>query len=111
MPSIPQWVLIVLAIVFAVMAANCSDRMARELRETGEARYENPYVIPGRGLRRFQSDLQVNDHERFPHRTLRRKAQIYSGLACLFLAALLLTLPGRHSFSTKRIESSKGADR
>ncbi len=94
MPSSVQWGLGSIALASFLVNAVTSDRMAQDLVRTGEARYENPRVRPGVGLRKW--DLGINYKERFPARTgIRMTAYISSVLGALFLAGLLLTLP-RH---------------
>jgi hypothetical protein len=65
MPSPLQDILASAAVGCAVMSAIYNDRMAKELRETGEARYADPRLTPGRPLSRRKSDLEFNHEPAF----------------------------------------------
>ncbi len=80
----------VVTVVCAVMTAIYSDRMARELRDTGEARYENPRVIPGSPYR--QNDLLVNHRQRFPQSPTRRMYKIFGSLLYGSIVAIMVSL-------------------
>jgi hypothetical protein len=92
MPSLIQFAIGSLAVVCFVVSAVASDRMARELRHTGEARYQNPRVRPGVGFQRYKWDLGMNYSERFPARkALKTTASISGMLGALLIGSLLLT--------------------
>ncbi len=89
---LPLWKIIigVITVVCAMMTAIYSDRMARELRNTGEARYENPRVIPGGPYR--QNDLLVNHRQRFPQSPTRRMYKIFGSLLYGSIVAIMVSL-------------------
>jgi hypothetical protein len=101
MPFPGQLVLGASAIVCAVMAAIYSDRMAKDLRGTGEARYANPWVIPGRRLYR-RSDLHDNYRERFPQSSLPSKTRFFTFFAVILFLATCWTLPRQQHVTTQQ---------
>ena len=108
MPSLTQLSLGLIAAACFITCAVCSDRMARELRHTGEARYDNPWVRPGNPWRRSaSSDLSRNYRERFPDRKrIRRVSSISAILGSALLMMLMLTLPHPHTHRPEPIETS-----
>jgi hypothetical protein len=82
MPSPLQDILAAAAVGCAVMSAIYNDRMAKELRETGEARYADPRLTPGRQLSRRKSDLEFNHEQRFTKLDTAKLENFYQFVCC-----------------------------
>jgi len=110
MPALWLIILGAATVVCAVMTAIFSDRMAKELRNTGEAQYENPRVIPGSPIR--QNDLLVNHRQRFPHSSTRRMYKIFGYLLYGFVVALTLSwIVQQHHVKMERLKPLDLTDR
>ena len=90
MPPLWQIILGAVTVICSVLTAVYSDRMAKELRNTGEARYDNPRVIPGSPYR--QNDLLVNYRQRFPNSRTSRTYTIFAYLMYGSIMAVLISL-------------------
>jgi hypothetical protein len=111
MPSPLQDILASAAVGCAVMSAIYNDRMAKELRETGEARYADPRLTPGRPLSRRKSDLEFNHEQRFPQSSTRRNWKIFINSFAVLLSALPITLIVHRPAPTLQTQFSQSTDR